>query len=106
MPCAGELRGLDRHLFADGLRERHAVEDACAHRANPTARVSRITTTRIWPGYWSSFSIRFAICSLSAAACDVVDLVRGDHDPNLASRLDDVALLHALEGVGDLLERA
>src|SRR5512138_3245892 len=35
----------------------------------------------------------------------VVDVLGLDHDPDLASRLDGVGLLHPREAVGDLLER-
>ena len=101
---ARESRDLGGHLGADRLAERDAVENPRAHRAKSTARVSRITTTLICPGYWSSSSILRAIVSESSVGGAVVDPV-GRHDhADLAPRLDHVALLHALEAVGDLLQ--
>src|SRR5215207_5997849 len=52
---------LGSNLLADGLRNRGSIQNLRAHRAKSTARVSRMTTTLICPGYWSSFSIFRAI---------------------------------------------
>src|SRR5690606_27273264 len=56
------------HLGADHRADGLAVDDARGHRAIPTARVSRMTTTLIWPGYWSSSSMRRAMSSESSVA--------------------------------------
>src|SRR4051812_45452976 len=65
-------RGESPHVLGDfgsnGLRNGGAVENSGAHRAKSTARVSRMTTTLIWPGYCSSLSIFRAIDSDSWAA--------------------------------------
>src|SRR5688500_16286066 len=68
MAVPAEPSNLDSHLFAYGLGDRRAVQDSGGHRAKSVARVSRITTTLIWPGYCSSFSIFRAIDSESCAA--------------------------------------
>ena len=67
-PIRGEHRDFPGDLAANLLRDGRSVEDPRRHRATPTARVSRMTVTLIWPGYCSSLSIRRAIDSANSAA--------------------------------------
>ena len=60
--------------------------------------------TLIWPGYSSSSSICLAMSRASTTASASRDLLRLDHDADLAAGLHGVGLLDALVRVGDRLE--
>ena len=59
----GQARG--RPDFPSEPESRDWCDGPASYLAYSTARVSRITTTLIWPGYWSSASMRRAISSVS-----------------------------------------
>src|ERR1019366_10772448 len=72
-PLGAEERRLGRNLLANLGANGRSVDEPSAHFAISEARVSRITVTRIWPGYCNSLSIRRAMVSESVwAAVSVI----------------------------------